>query len=327
MVSTPSPPDPKVTASAQTGTNVNTAIANAAMANTNQLTPDGSLTYDITGHTHMTDQEGNRYRIPTYTATQALSPENQKIYDQSEATKLGLATLGNKETGRIADLLGTNIDLSAKNIDKFSNDHWMPGFNRQWNTDQQHLDQKLADQGIAPGSAAYANASHDFSANKQSALDQYLGSMYQNSQNAILQERNQPINEISSLMSGSQVGQPNYVNTPTTQMPTVDYAGLVQQNYQDKLSAANATNSGLFGLGSALLGGWAQNGFKFSDRALKSNITMIAEMPSGLDVYAYDYIWGEPSVGVMADEAEILFPDAVATGPGGFKMVDYARIG
>jgi hypothetical protein len=63
----------------------------------------------------------------------------------------------------------------------------------------------------------------------------------------------------------------------------------------------------------------------FSDRRLKSNIKRIGEMPSGLPVYSYT-IFGVERTGVMADEAEKLFPEAVIEGPAGFKMVDYARI-
>ncbi|MGO8189929.1 tail fiber domain-containing protein, partial [Rhizobium leguminosarum] len=75
------------------------------------------------------------------------------------------------------------------------------------------LDQSLADKGISMGSAAYDNELRDFSTRKQAASDQYLGDMYANDQNSILTERNQQLNEISALMSGSQVHQPSYVNT------------------------------------------------------------------------------------------------------------------
>ena len=45
----PTPPNPVVTAAAQTGTNVSTAIANTMLNRTNQVTPQGSLTYNTTG--------------------------------------------------------------------------------------------------------------------------------------------------------------------------------------------------------------------------------------------------------------------------------------
>ncbi|MFJ6323826.1 MULTISPECIES: tail fiber domain-containing protein [unclassified Rhizobium] len=331
MVSTPkapTPPDPTQTAAAQTATNVDTAIANAGLGHTNQITPDGSLTYNVTGHTTMTDQNGKTYQLPTYTATQAYSPENQAIYDQTQATKLGLSKLANNETQKISGLLGTDLDLSSGNIDKYTNDHYLTGFNNQWDRSQASLDQSLADKGIQIGSAAYNNAQRDFSTNKQAANDQFLGDMYSNAQNAIITQRNQPINEISALMSGSQINQPNYVNTPSTQLPTVDQAGLINQNYQDQLgiynqqlAKSNAAMGGLFGLGSSLLGGWAM-----SDRRLKHDIVNIGRTRSGVPIYEYSYVWSpERQVGVMADEVSHI-PGAVAVGPGGFDMVDYSRV-
>src|SRR4029078_2904112 len=52
--------------------------------------------------------------------------------------------------------------------------------------------------------------------------------------------RNQPINEISALMSGSQVNQPKFVNAPSTQIPTTDYAGITQQGFQNQMGLYNA---------------------------------------------------------------------------------------
>ncbi|MGO8070762.1 hypothetical protein AB9E28_35495, partial [Rhizobium leguminosarum] len=57
--------------------------------------------------------------------------------------------------------------------------------------------------------------------------------------------------EISALMSGSQVQQPSYVNTPTTQLPTVDQAGMINENFNQKMglydrqvAQSNATMGG-----------------------------------------------------------------------------------
>ncbi|MBB2709648.1 tail fiber domain-containing protein [Rhizobium sophoriradicis] len=332
MVSTPKAPkapDPTQTAAAQTATNVDTAIANAGLSHTNQYTPDGSLEYKVSGYTTMTDQNGKTYKLPTYSAYQTYSPENQAIYDQTQQTQLGLAKLANDQTQKVSGILGTNVDLSSGNVDKYVNDHWQSGFNNQWDREQASLDQSLADKGISMGSAAYNNAMQDFTTRKQAAADQYLGDMYSNAQNSILTERNQPLNEISALMSGSQVNQPNYVNTPTTQLPTVDQAGLINENFNQKMGIydrqvqqSNAAMGGLFGLGGSLLGGWAM-----SDRRLKRDIHQIGATASGIPVYEYEYSWGGGrQVGVMADEVEAIAPHAVAEGPGGFKMVNYAGI-
>lgn len=70
--------------------------------------------------------------------------------------------------------------------------------------------------------------------------------------------RNQPINEIAALMSGSQVQTPQFAMAQPYAMPTTDIAGITQQgfgnqmaNYQQQNANWQAMMGGLFGLGSA----------------------------------------------------------------------------
>jgi hypothetical protein len=66
----------------------------------------------------------------------------------------------------------------------------------------------------------------------------------------------------------------------------------------------------------------------FSDIRLKRDVEEIGALPSGLPVYEFAYIWGpERHIGVMAHEAERIFPEAVSYSNDGFAMVDYAQIG
>lgn len=110
----PKPPDPRETASAQTATNIGTAIANGTLGNINQVTPDGSLTYSQTGSTKWTDpMNGKVYDLPNWTATQTLSPAQQAIKDQTDAAEKNMATLANNQSARLNDLLGRPIDLSG----------------------------------------------------------------------------------------------------------------------------------------------------------------------------------------------------------------------
>ena len=77
------------------------------------------------------------------------------------------------------------------------------------------------------------------------------------------------------------------------------------------------------GLGTSLAG----LGMMFSDARLKCDIRHIGALPSGLPVYRFRYVWGGPEhVGVMAQEAQALFPEAVIE-VGGWLAVDYGRIG
>jgi hypothetical protein len=149
------------------------------------------------------------------------------------------------------------------------------------------------------------------------------------------QNKTLPLNMITALLSGSQVNNPQYQATTPTSITAPPIMQGAQLQGQANTAASNA-NAGMMG---SLLGGIGQIGAgfagsaagsaalasMFSDRRLKSNIKRIGEMPSGLPVYSYT-IFGVERTGVMADEAEKLFPEAVIEGPAGFKMVDYARI-
>lgn len=71
-----------------------------------------------------------------------------------------------------------------------------------------------------------------------------------------------------------------------------------------------------------------------SDINLKENIVKIGKYGSGLNMYTWD--WNEegkkvahpdqPTVGVMAQEAMLVFPEAVMKGDDGYLRVDYGRI-
>ena len=131
----------------------------------------------------------------------------------------------------------------------------------------------------------------------------------------------QPINVINALRSGTQVTSPQFTNTPLqAQTAGPDLLGAASQGYNAQLGAVNANNAatgnfmgGLMGLGGAI----------FSDRRLKKNIKKIGEYTNGLGLYIYDYVWGQPSVGVMADEVEAIMPEAVIMTASGFKAVNY----
>jgi hypothetical protein len=140
--------------------------------------------------------------------------------------------------------------------------------------------------------------------------------------------RNQPINEITALMSGSQVATPQFGIAQPSQIPTTDFAGIQQQgfnnqmaNYQTRMNQYGQVMGGLFGLGSA--------GILASDVRLKTDIEPAGQR-GGHDWYRFRYVWDEPGTqreGVMAQEVIQTRPDAVITHPLGFLMVDYDKLG
>ena len=71
-----------------------------------------------------------------------------------------------------------------------------------------------------------------------------------------------------------------------------------------------------------------------SDRGTKENIISIGVHPLGVGLYLFDYrpeyraIWGRGrQFGLMADEVEVVMPQAVRLHPDGYKMVDYGMLG
>lgn len=322
----PAPPDPKQTAAASTSTNVGTAVANAFLGNVNQNTPDGTLAYDKTGSYQWKDPyTGQTYDVPTFTATQTLSPEQQAIKGQSDKAELNLATLANNQSAFLNDYM-------AKPFSYNSGEHeaWATGLYDQLNNDkvaqdQESLRTRLANQGIKAGSEAYDREMRAFYDAQNNARNRFALDSYNTGFNTATATRNQPINEITALLSGSQVSQPNFVNSNMPTIPTTDVAGIINQDYQNRLAAYNQQQSrkdslmgGLFGLGANLI--------TLSDKNAKTDIEKIGKV-DGHSVYRYRYK-GSPDkhIGVMAQEVEKKRPDAVVTSAEGVKGVRYGQL-
>jgi Chaperone of endosialidase len=65
-----------------------------------------------------------------------------------------------------------------------------------------------------------------------------------------------------------------------------------------------------------------------SDRRLKTAVTEVAALPSGLRLYRFKYRWSETEyVGVMAQEVSEIAPHAVIEGDDDFLRVDYDALG
>jgi hypothetical protein len=74
-------------------------------------------------------------------------------------------------------------------------------------------------------------------------------------------------------------------------------------------------------------GGGGGGGAGWSDRRLKRDLVRLGVSPSGLPIYAFQYVWGGPRyIGVMAQDLLTLRPDAVVLDESGYYKVDYSRI-
>lgn len=320
MVSTPKAPDPVATAAAQSGMNRDTAQTQQLTNMINQQGPDGSLTYTRTGENSFVDSTGKTVVVPSYTATTTLSGQQQAIKNQTDAASLNLGTIANEQSSKIRDLLNTPFKANTAEAEARLAELGSARLDPRFAKEDEALRTRLANQGIVEGSAAWKSAMDSLGQSKNDAYNQlYLTGRGQAMQEAYA-ERNQPLQEISSLLSGSQIQAPQFVNTPQANVAGVDYTGLVNNNYNAQLQASNAKMGGLFGL----LGTGATAAIKYSDRRLKTDVRRVGRLDNGLPVYAYRMI-GSPvtEIGLMADEVEKKMPDAVHQQPNGFKMVDY----
>jgi endosialidase-like protein len=451
----PQAPDPRVTAAAQTGTNVSTAVANAQLNRVNQVTPEGSLTYENTGNFPWTDPStGQTYQIPLSTATQRLSPNEQHLYDQNFYTRSNLGALAMNQSGMLMNLLGQPVgtggapgapdvanwlmgvpaaDEGYANVGSqqrtfgdagpITRDYGSDGSLQrdrveqamyarlapQLEQDRQRMEARLRDQGNIAGGAAAENEYDRFNrqltdtrlgitaaggqeqklqadiaaqragfqnaaqrqafeqaqargtfynaAQQQDYTQEALRGQFKNAAraqnqaraqslfgaqnqlraqylNELYTQRNQPINEITALLSGSQVQSPNFVNVAAANIPTTDYAGLVNNkfnqdfsNYQQQSQNFNQIMGGIFG---------AVAGLTRSDKREK-NVgpklgTVFAAGHDGekpLPVYEYAYKDDPaqtPRVGPMAQDVQKIDPKAVKT-IRGTKYIDRTRLG
>ena len=112
MSKAPAPTPPKETSAAATGTNIATGVSNAWMQNMNEVTPDGTKTFDQSGSTRYTDPyTGETYNIPRFTVTQTLNEQQQGIKDQNDAASMNLASLGNNLSGQLGEQLTGNFTI------------------------------------------------------------------------------------------------------------------------------------------------------------------------------------------------------------------------
>lgn len=98
--------------------------------------------------------------------------------------------------------------------------------------------------------AAFANQAQQQQFGQNMAIQDRRDRDRQNSLQEQIALRNQPINEIGALLGTGQVTQPSFVNTPGANIPTVDYAGLVSNNYNQQMNQYNQqlqSRSSLFG--------------------------------------------------------------------------------
>ena len=218
-------------------------------------------------------------------ATQTLSPENQRMLDLQNQAGIKFGETANTQLNQVSDRLSQPLDFSSlgdapvanEETRKASVEAMLARLQPVWDQDQRKMNADLINRGLMPGSEAWRRATDDFNRMKTDArfaADQYGGDEMARTFGLELTGRNQginemerlrsgPINELSAMLSGSQVTPAQYVNAPQGRINPADLTGATYASYQGEVDRQNQKNSvtnalmgGLFGLGSAGLGAY-----------------------------------------------------------------------
>ncbi|OYW51750.1 MAG: hypothetical protein B7Z29_21285 [Hyphomicrobium sp. 12-62-95] len=315
---TPKAPDPYQTAAAQGGMNRDTAITQMQLNSGTQVNPWGTVSTEQTGQNSFVDSQGKTVYTPKFTQTTTLSPEQQAIFNESQAAEGNLAGIANDQSAFLKDYLNKPFEFNNQDAEKWAFDLASPRIRTQQAQTEDTLRSTLANKGIREGSPAWiAEMTRMTNANTDQMNQLALTGRGQAFSEAMA-TRNQPINEITALLAGSQVSNPAQMSSamPQAGVAGVDYTGLVRDKFQADTAAYQNKMGGLFGLASAGIG-------LFSDRRLKTDIRRVGQTDEGTPIYTYRYVWGGPvQMGVMAQDV----PDAAFMTESGFLAVDYGAV-
>lgn len=315
----PKAPDPYETAQAQAGMNRETAITQFGLNAYTQNNPWGSVDWQQTG----TWADGT----PKFTQTTTLTPEQQATFESGQQAEQNLAGLAADQSARMREYLQEPFQYTNRDAETWAYDLASPRILQQQAQNEAAIRTTLANKGIREGSAAWNSEMARMTNANTDQLNQLALTGRQQGFSEALAQRNQPINEISALLSGSQVANPAQMSAPGPQtgVAGVDYTGLVSDNYKAEVAAYNSQMNalgGLFGLGA--------NWIMKSDRRSKRDIKKVGELKNGLGWYEFNYKTDDKDApirqGVMSDEVRLVVPDAVIVGGDGFDRVDYSKV-
>lgn len=267
--SAPPAPDYVGAAQAQGVANKDTAISNSSLGNPNVTNPYGSQNVTFTPTGPNGDFQPN--------IVQSLNPQAQQTLDAQQRVQTGLANLGEQGLGTAQKVLGTPFDQSGVpkapiNPGQTAQQAIMARLQPQIQQNQQATQQRLANQGIPVGSEAWQN---EMRQQDQQQNDLYSQAALQGigldtqAHQAGLQEAyslyNQPLNQITALMSGSQIQAPQfqqYQGSSAQAAPlfqgTQAQGQFDQQSYAQRMAGYNSMMGAvgsLFGAGGQAAGG------------------------------------------------------------------------
>lgn len=262
--SAPAAPDYVGAAQAQGTANLAAGQQTASLSNPNINNPYGSqsVTYTPTGPNG--DMQPN--------ISQSLNPQAQQTLDAQQRVQTGLANLGEQGLGTAQKVLGTPFDASGVpkapiNPGQTAQDAILARLNPQIQQNNAALTQQLANQGISQGSEAWGNAMRQ---NSQANNDLYSQAALQGigldtqAHQSGLQEAlglyNQPLNQITALMSGSQIQTPQFqqysganIGAAPIANATAQQGQFAQNLYGQQMAGYNSLLQGIGNIGAAAI--------------------------------------------------------------------------
>jgi len=260
----PTVPDPNTVASNQTGLNTTAAQNSQAGSMVNQNNAYGSLNYTQTG----TGANGT----PLYTANTTLSPAQQSLLNTLTGTQ---QTAGNNAQSILSGAnygngsAASTIGNSTSGLTQAAMQQEMSYLNPTFTQQTQQMDTQLKNQGLNPGTPGYQQAMNGLLQSQGQTETGFLAQIEPQMYSQATSTYELPAQLAESLAGFGTPTTPNasFVQTPSLSIQPANLEGDVSSAnsanmaaYQAQLGQSNAQMSGLFGLGSAALGGLAKNG-------------------------------------------------------------------
>lgn len=227
--SVPTVEDPNQVAASQNTYNIGAAAGAQASSNYNQSNPYGSVNFSQTG----TGPNG----MPTYTASQTLSPTEQGIFNNLQggqtAASAGSASLASGYGGA-PNIMG---DANSATGQMMAN---QVSFLQPYFKDQtSQLDTQLRNQGILPGTPAYDQQMRAVQQNQNGSVSQFLASAQPQAFNEAVTNYELPLQTASALQQ--------YATSPAAIAPNAAaVAGaantLQPPNLEGAVASANTAN-------------------------------------------------------------------------------------
>ena len=252
--SAPKSPNPATVIPLEGAENRKTALATSMLFNPNVSNPYGTQKTQFT-----IDPTTGNY-IPN--TTQTYSPSQQAIFNQEQALQQKLGAMGNEVASDAASTLSQPLNFDSASAmpgdATATRDKVMAAMMGRVNEDtgktRDQLNSELIAAGIPPGSKAYADRMALVDRGYNDARNQaFLASGAEASRDfgmgmqgrqqgitEILAQRQQPLNEINALRTGSQVAPLQFSGVQGSAIKPPDVAGAYQNQYMGQMDAYNA---------------------------------------------------------------------------------------